>query len=71
MPINIEAIIYYIFLADSLMANFVAYFKPKWYKKTYKSFSKIFPISKGWCALYLFLVLWIGYALYRLGVLPY
>ena len=69
--VNVEAIIYYIFLADSLMVNFVAYLKPNWYKKTYRNFSKIFPLTKGWCAGYLLLILWLGYGLYRLGILPY
>jgi hypothetical protein len=68
---NIEAIIWYLFLADSIVANILAYCCTKWYKKNYKGFWKHFPMTKGWSALYLALVLWIGYGLLRLGILPW
>ena len=66
----IEAIIWYIFLLDSIVANIMVWFNPKFFKKGfYKPFFKLFPVTKGWCALYLGLVLWVGYALLRLNVL--
>jgi len=67
----IEAILFYIILADSLTVNILAWCCGKWYKKNYKWASKRFPLTKGWAVWYLILVLWIGYALFRLGVLPY
>ena len=69
--VNIEAIIWWGLLLDSLGANFMALFYPGWYKKTFKGLWKHFPVTKGWAAFYLVLVLWVGYGLYRLGVLPY
>ncbi|HDZ60321.1 MAG TPA: hypothetical protein ENH46_01305 [Candidatus Pacearchaeota archaeon] len=72
MVINIEAVIWYLFLIDSIGANIMAWCCAKWYKKKYKGWMyKHFPAAKGWILSYLILVLWVGYALYRLGVLPY
>jgi len=71
MAISVEAIIFYLLLIDSISANIVAYCCKKWYKKKFKTFFRYFPPSEGWCAYYLILVLWIGFALYRLGILPY
>jgi|TARA_Y100000310_G_C20591034_1_gene767996 hypothetical protein len=69
----IEAIIWYAFLLDSVIANGLVWFNPKYFKKSvlYKPFLKLFPVTKGWCALYLGLVLWVGYALLRLNILPW
>jgi hypothetical protein len=67
---NIEVIIWYLILVDSIMANVMVWFSPKfmkWYKKMW--FSKLFPVTKGWCVYYLILVIWIGYLLYRMGSL--
>ncbi len=69
--VMVEAIIWWIFLLDSIGANIMALFFPKWYKKTFKGFWKHFPATKGWAIFYLILVLWVGLALYRLGILPY
>lgn len=68
--VNIEAIIYYIILTDSIIANIVSWCCAGWYKKNAKKFYRQFPITKGWCIWYFILVLWIGYGLLRLGVLP-
>jgi len=72
MVLNIEAIIYYLILIDSIGANIIVWFFAKWYKKNMnKGIVKHFPAAKGWALWYLVLVLWIGYLLYRLGVLVY
>jgi|TARA_Y100000031_G_scaffold26986_2_gene29046 hypothetical protein len=72
MVFNIEAIIYYAFLLDSLGANITAWFFAGWYKKNInKGVVKHFPATKGWTLTYLVLVLWIGFGLYRLGILPW
>ena len=71
MVLSIEAIIWYLVLIDSVGANIMTWCCAKWYKKNYKGFYKHFPATKGWALMYLLLVLWIGFALYRLGVLPY
>ena len=69
--INIEAILWYALLLDSLIANIVSFCCSKWYKKNYKKFYRYFPITKGWSSLYLILVLWVGYTLLRLNILPW
>ena len=69
--VMIEAIVWYLFLLDSIGANIAAWFFPGWSKKTLKGLWKHLPVTKGWALVYLILVLWIGCALYRLGVLPY
>jgi len=68
---NIEAIIFYLLLIDAIGANIITYCCAKWYKKNFKkyTFFKYFPLAKGWSAYYLILVLWVGYALYRLNFL--
>jgi|TARA_B100001971_G_C18265688_1_gene592067 hypothetical protein len=71
MVFNIEALVFYAFLVDSFFANVVIWFAPGWYKKGIGKFHKHFPASKEWCAVYFVLVLWVGYGLYRLGVLPW
>ncbi len=69
--VNIEAIIWWAFLADSVGANIASWFFPKWAKKNFKSILKHLPLTRGWTIVYLILVLWAGFALYRLGILPY
>lgn len=71
MGFNVEAFVWYLFLADSLVANTLAWCCPKWSKKKYKKFYKHFPTTKGWGLLYLGLVLWIGVGLFRLAILPW
>ena len=69
MAISIEAIIFYLVLIDSIGANIIAWFGDKWYNKNFRLFSRYFPATKGWCAFYFILVIWIGSLLYRFGVL--
>jgi len=67
--LTIEGIIWYIILLDSLVCNFIAWLDERWYIKNFKTFSRLFPITKAFAAYYFVLVLWIGLALYRLDVL--
>jgi len=69
--VSFESIIWYLFLLDSLGANIFVWagYGAK-FKKKYKRLSKHLPLTKGWALIYLILVLWIGCALYRLGILP-
>jgi hypothetical protein len=69
MAFNIEALLWYLFLADSVGANLMAWFDGKWYKKNFPICSKWFPLTKAFAGFYLFMVLWVGYSLHRLGVL--
>ena len=67
--VMIEVIIWYLFVLDSVGANITAWFFPKWAKKNFKGVWKHLPITKAWAGVYLVLVLWVGCALYRLGIL--
>mgnify|MGYP001173239763 FL=1 len=71
MSFNLEAAIWYAILLDSIGANIVAWFYNDWYQKKFKTFHKYFPLTKGWCLVYLALVLWVGFVLYRLKILPW
>ena len=67
MEFTIEEILWYLVFIDSILANLIVWLFSNWYEKKFKNMSKYFPASKGWCLWYLVLVLWIGYALLRLG----
>tara|TARA_Y100000034_G_scaffold134864_1_gene204595 strand:+ start:2679 stop:2906 length:228 start_codon:yes stop_codon:yes gene_type:complete len=75
MPFNIEAAIWYLFLLDSLVYNLIVWLNlkeiKKDYNKNFRTFSRLFPLTKGYAMLYLFLVLWVGFTLLRIGVLPW
>jgi len=71
MAFNIEAVIWYAFLLDSVGANVVAWTCHDWFMKRFPRLFKHFPLRKGWALLYLSLVLWVGSVLLRLEVLPW
>jgi len=63
----IWTVIFVLILIDSIGANLVAWFGEKWYRKTFRTLSRVFPPTKGWTAVYLFLVILLGIALYQYG----
>ena len=69
--LTLEALFFYLVLLDSIFANVVAWFFSVGFKKKYKGFWRLVPVTKAWAALYLFLVLWVGYGLYRLNLLGF
>ena len=56
-------IIWLILLIDSILCNLIVWFNPEWYSKKFRIFAKLFPPAKGWAALYLILVIWLGFAM--------
>jgi len=66
----LEVVVYYLFVIDSVFALLFSWFYPDFGKKNkdMKKIFKYFPLTRGWSALYLFLVLWVGFSLYRLGM---
>lgn len=70
MTPTFEAILYYLILADAIFANITVWstFGTELTKR-YGIFAKYFPITRGWTTYYLVLVLWLGWALARLGVI--
>ena len=70
--VNIEAIIWYGALLDSVGANIIVWCFPKFVKGCKKKMPrvlKLLPLTKGWALVYLAFVIWVGSALARLGVL--
>lgn len=70
MTTTFEIILYFLVLADSIFANVAAWgtFGDELTKR-YSIFGKYFPIRRGWTTYYLVLVIWLGWALFRLGVI--
>lgn len=57
----LKIIVFYLLLFDAIIVNFIAWRSPNWVENNFKTFSRFFPITKGWATLYLMLVLWIGF----------
>lgn len=66
---SLEALFFYLLVIDSVSCNLLVLFGSKWYTKHLRVFSRWFPPAEGWALYYLFLVLWIGWLLRRLGVI--
>ncbi len=64
---NIEVIIFYLLLTDSVSAVLVVFFGEQWYNRHFRIFSRFFPPAKGWALYYLVLVLWAGSLLFRIN----
>jgi hypothetical protein len=64
---TVWTVIFVLLLIDSLGANVVAWFEEKWYKKHFRTLSRVLPLTKGWTAMYLTLVIILGIALYQYG----
>lgn len=61
---TIIKIIFYLLLLDSLIAGSIAWCgKPEYFNKM-KFFKRYLPLTKGWTAGYIILVLFIGYIIY-------
>ena len=67
MQITLWSVIFILILIDSLGANIVAWLGEKWYKKHFRTLSRLLPLTKAWAAVYLFLVIILGIALYQYG----
>ena len=68
---NLEAIIWYALTLDCIIAGIVSLFFRDWYEKKLPSIYKIFPVTYGWCLVYVCLVIWSGNLLWRLKILPW
>ncbi len=70
MEFTLETILYYLVLVDAIVANLIAW---SGYgtilNKRYTIFGSFLPITKGWTAYYLVLVIWLGIALARLHII--
>lgn len=57
-------IIFWILLLDSLIAGYIGWCGNREYWNKMKFFKRYMPLTKGWTAWYIILVLFIGYILY-------
>ncbi len=60
----ITQIIFWFLLIDSLIGNYIAWTKYQEHFNKLQFFKRYLPISKGWMAWYLILVLFIGWLVY-------
>lgn len=61
---QIVKIMFFVLLADSLIANLITWFGGKDYFNKMKFFKRFLPLTTGWTIWYLTLVLFIGYVIY-------
>ena len=63
---NIESIIFYLLLFDSIGANVLAWSGgQKWWQRNFNVIARYFPLYRGWTTYYLILVLVMGIMLFR------
>ncbi len=64
-----EGILWYLFLVDAVAYNFLAW--TSFHKQQTHWASAHFPLNKLLGFLYLFLIIWLGFALYRMQLLGF
>ena len=67
--VAVEGIVWFLFLIDSITYNILVHTPKKWHKRTSHWAHKHFPLHPLIGVGYLLLVLWVGFALYRLNLL--
>jgi len=58
---TLQIVIFWLLLVDSAIVNMIAWWGGAWYATHLRTFSRLFPVAKGWTGFYLILTLWIGY----------
>ncbi|MDG1950450.1 MAG: hypothetical protein P8J32_06590 [bacterium] len=72
MDFQIDVIIFWLLLADSIIANLMTWIGAEaWWPKQLRGLSRILPAKKAWTSIYLLLILWVGSILLRLDMLPW
>jgi len=71
MATYIEGIIWYLFLVDCIVYNILVWTKGKLHNKISHWISQHFPLSRIFAIYYLIIILWLGYALYRMNLLGF
>ncbi|MBI4980872.1 hypothetical protein HZC30_04935 [Candidatus Woesearchaeota archaeon] len=71
MAIYLEGLLWYLFLLDCLVYNIMCWSKGKWHHQETHWLSDYFPLHRFWGLFYLFLVLWTGFALYRMQLIVF
>ena len=68
---SFEVIVTFVLLLDAIGANMVAWTPGgrTWFMQHARTFSRYFPITKGWALWYLVLVIWMLFMLHRVDAL--
>ncbi|PIZ50696.1 hypothetical protein COY27_06300 [Candidatus Woesearchaeota archaeon CG_4_10_14_0_2_um_filter_33_13] len=66
-----EGIVWYLFFLDSLVYVFMTFSKGKLHQKLTHWLSGYFPLNRFFSLFYLILVMWLGFALYRMQLLGF
>jgi hypothetical protein len=69
--IYVEGILWYLFLLDCLFYNILVLTKGKWHNKLTHWISEHFPLNWLFGIYYLIIILWLGFALYRMELLGF
>lgn len=68
--INIESILFYLFLFDAIGANLLAWGGgEKWWQRNLAPVARFMPLARGWTTYYLVLVVVMGIMLYTNNIL--
>ena len=66
---TVEIVVFFVLLIDSLSCAALTWLGgARWYTKTFRTFSRLFPATKGWATYYLILVMWLGVVMYTAGL---
>jgi len=72
MEINLETIVFYVLLIDALGANLLVWTAGRaWWRSHMGIIARFLPLTKGWAACYLILVLVFGALLARNGLIAH
>jgi len=69
MPIYVEGLVWYLLLVDSLYYNFMSWTMGRWHQQKTHWISGYFSLDRFFGVVYLFLILWIGFALFRMDII--
>jgi len=71
MATYVEGVVWYLILIDCIVYNIFSWTYGKKHTRTTHWVSEHFPLSKFMGLMYLFLVVWTGFALYRMQLLGF
>jgi len=70
MKLSFEAVLFFVIFLDATICTIVAWLwiGKLYYLKNFPVMQRYFPLTRGWATYYLVLVIWVGYALVRVGI---
>jgi hypothetical protein len=71
MKFYFEGIIFYFFLLDCIIYNVMSWSTGKFHDKVSHWLSDWFPLNRFFGLFYFILILWVGFALYRMTLLGF